>query len=213
MADINEVSSTDFFRDRGFAGTMGFGDKPALIVIDFMNGFTDPSMPLGASSDSAVAQTNRLIDAAHTTKIPVFFTSIQYADKSLADAGVWLRKIAGLNSLLANSAAVEQDARLHQAEGDTLVIKKYASSFFGTDLFSRLQARQIDTLLIAGTSTSGCVRATIVDACQLGLRPIVVREAVIDRSPTAHQQALIDIETKYGDVVPIQNALDYIKRQ
>jgi nicotinamidase-related amidase len=190
---------------------MGFGRRPALIVIDFTNGFTDPSLPLGSVSDQEISQANRLLDAAHSAGLPVFFTTIQYDNDSLADAGLWARKIGGLNSLVADSRAVAQDSRLHRAAGDALIVKKYASSFFGTDLCSRLQVRQIDTLLIAGTSTSGCVRATAVDACQLGFRPMVVREAVADRSAAAHGQALTDIETKYGDVVGIQAALDYIK--
>ena len=190
---------------------MGFGARPALIVVDLIKGFTDPAMPLGAPSEPAITQTNRLIDAAHAAKIPVFFTAIQYANNSLTDAGLWPRKIAGLSHLIMNSQAVEQDSRLHQTDADALIIKKYASSFFATDLSSRLQVQRIDTLIIAGTSTSGCVRATAVDACQYGFRPIVVREAVIDRSPSAHQQALIDIETKYGDIVSIQAALEYIE--
>jgi nicotinamidase-related amidase len=116
----------------------------------------------------------------------------------------------GLASLRAHTPGVEQDARLHRAPSDSLVVKKYASCFFGTDLASRLQSLRIDTLIIAGCTTSGCVRATVVDACQSGFRPIVALEAVSDRSPAAHAQSLVDIETKYGDVLPVAEILDHL---
>lgn len=202
----------NFFRDRGFGGGMGYGVRPALVVVDFMNGFTDPDMPLGSACDAAIEQTNLLLDAAHQANVPVYFTAITYDCESLTDAGLWPLKIAGLKSLMSNSRAVEQDSRLHRARGDAILVKKYASSFFGTDLSSRLQSLRVDTVLIAGVSTSGCVRATAVDACQHGFRPLVVREAVADRSNVAHDQALVDVETKYGDVVAIKDALTYLKQ-
>ncbi len=200
----------EYFHDRGFGGKMGFGKKPALIVVDFTVGFTDPALPLGSVSDAEIAQTNRLIDAAHGAGMAVFFTAIQYEDSTLSDAGLWRRKIASLDTLVLGSVAVEQDPRLHMGADDTLIVKRYASSFFGTDLSAQLWQRDIDTLVVAGTSTSGCVRATVVDACQMGFRPIVVREAVCDRSPEAHRQALTDIETKYGDVMGIDEVLSHI---
>jgi maleamate amidohydrolase len=206
----HKEGAAEFFRDRGFAQAMGPGHKPAVVVIDLMNGFTDPAAPLGAPADAEIAHTNRLLEAAHAAGIPVFFTIIQYDDASLADAGLWPLKIAGLRSLVANTREVELDARLLRQPGDNIVVKKYASGFFATDLAERLQALDVDTVLVAGMTTSGCVRATAVDACQLGFRPWVVREAVGDRSAAAHDQALVDIETKYGDVVGIEEALRYL---
>lgn len=210
MTAQSSGSGPHYFRDRGFAGRMGYGQRPALLVVDVMNGFTDPTMPLGASADSQIAQINRLLDAAHRTDMPVFLTAIQYDHPSLADAGLWSRKIEGLSSLIANTKAVEQDARLHIHASDAILIKKYASSFFGTDLSSRLSFMQVDTLIICGMTTSGCVRASAVDACQYGFRPIVATDAVADRSAAAHVQALVDVETKYGDTVPTDDILEYL---
>lgn len=206
----HKEGATEFFRERGFAQAMGAGHKPAVVVIDLMNGFTDPSAPLGAPADAEVAASNRLLAAAHAAGVPVFFTIIQYDDATLADAGLWPLKIAGLRSLIANTREVELDARLLRQASDGIVVKKYASGFFGTDLAQRLQALGVDTVLIAGMTTSGCVRATAVDACQLGFRALVVREAVGDRSAAAHSQALVDIETKYGDIVGIEDAVSYL---
>ena len=149
---------------------------------------------------------------AHAAEVPVFFSTISYDGPDLSDAGVWLLKMKGLETLRANTAAVEIDGRLHRAPHDTILAKRYASCFFGTDFASRLCSQGIDTLVIAGCTTSGCVRATAVDACQSGLRTVVVREAVSDRSDGAHRQSLIDIEAKYGDVVSVDDAVDHFAR-
>lgn len=194
---------------RGFGRRVGFGRSPALLVVDFLQAFTDPASALGAAVDNEISAVNRLLDLAHEASVPVFFSSISYNEVDLGDAGVWLRKIGGLAALRANTPEVAQDPRLHVNAGDALIVKKYASCFFGTDLQSRLQFRRIDTLVVAGCSTSGCVRATVVDACQLGLHAIVAREAVADRSGRAHRQSLIDIEMKYGDVRSVAQIAAY----
>jgi nicotinamidase-related amidase len=117
-------------------------------------------------------------------------------------------KQRGLFGLTADAPAVALDERVHRDPGDPILVKKYASCFFGTDLVSRLQARRIDTLVLTGCTTSGCVRASTVDAIQYGFRPIVVREAVGDRSQPAHEQSLFDIQAKYGDVMSVDRVLD-----
>jgi len=206
------VTPSDEFAEleqRGFGRRVGFGRSPALLVVDFLQAFTDPTSALGAAVDDEISAVNRLLDSAHESSVPVFFSSISYSEVDLGDAGVWLRKIGGLAALRANTPEVAQDPRLHVDAGDALIVKKYASCFFGTDLQSRLQFRRIDTLVVAGCSTSGCVRATVVDACQLGLHAIVAREAVADRSGRAHRQSLIDIEMKYGDVRSVEQISTY----
>ena len=190
---------------------LGFGARPALLVIDLVNGFTDPASPLGSPVEEIIAQTNRLIDGAHEAGIAVLFSTILYEEKDCADAGLWVRKVKGLEVLMVSTAAVEQDRRLRRRDDDLVLAKKYASCFFGTDLFTRLHNRGIDTLVMAGCSTSGCVRATVVDACQNGFRPIVAREAVADRSPNAHAQSLLDIDALYGDVVSVDRILAYFR--
>lgn len=203
MSTMSQQEERQLLSKKGFAQPMEFGRKPALIVVDFMNAFTNPDLPLGSAADSQIDETNRLIDAAHATGVPVFFSAVIYDEPDFRDAGVWARKMKGITTLRAGTPEAELDSRLHRLPTDPLIIKKYASSFFGTDLASRLHHRKADTLVIAGCSTSGCVRATAVDACQNGYRPIVAREAVADRSPSAHAQSLLDIETIYGDVVSV----------
>ena len=200
-----------FFEARGFGQRIGFGEQPAVIVIDFMNAFTDPSMPLGAKLDDEVEATVQVLDAARAAKVPVFYTVAWYDEEDLADAGIWRRKQRGIQTLAAGTPAVELDERLGRRPHEAIVVKKYASSFFGTDLVARLNSRRIDTLIITGCTTSGCVRATAVDAVQYGFVPVVVREAVGDRSQAAHEQSLFDLEQKYGDVVSLDEATSYLE--
>jgi maleamate amidohydrolase len=208
----NTDTDKEFFRQRGFGQILGFGKQPALIVVDIIRGFTDPAMPLGANLDAEIDVINKLIDASRAAGAPIFFTTTSYDDAGLKDGGVWVLKQKGAATLRSGTPAVELDPRLHHVQGDSLLVKKYASCFFGTDLLSRLVAHGIDTVLIAGCTTSGCVRGTAVDAVQNGFRPMVVREAVGDRSKAAHEQSLFDLHAKYCDVVGIDEALNYLGR-
>jgi len=198
------------FAARGFGGNLGFGSRPALVIVDLVNGFTDPASPLGSSMTAEVEATKIVLGAARVKRIPTFFTTVAYDDSDLQDSGVWAKKIAGLTILRNGSTAVQVDERLERAPDEAILVKKYASAFFGTDLGSRLTSRSIDTILIAGCSTSGCVRATAVDALQLGFRPIVIRECVADRFAAAHEQSLFDLEQKYADVISVDNVLSYL---
>ena len=201
----------EFFKARGFGVKIGFGERPALIVIDMLQGFTDPDMPLGANLDREIEAQQPLIDIAHQRGIPVIFSTVIYSDHDLKDAGLWGIKMKGSLTLKAGTEAVEIDPRLDMRPSDSLLIKKYASCFFGTDLVSRLMNQRIDTLIITGCTTSGCVRATAVDAVQNGFRPMVVREAVGDRSKPAHEQSLFDLNAKYADVVSLKETLQYLR--
>jgi nicotinamidase-related amidase len=199
------------FRERGFNRRMGFGDNPALVIIDMQKGFTNPQSALGSNLDSQIEATKPLLEVAHRRGIPVFFSTCAYDDPDLKDAGVWYNKIKGLETLRAGTENVKIDERLDMRRGDTLLTKRYASCFFGTDLGSRLAASKIDTLIITGCTTSGCVRATAVDSCQSGYRPVVVREAVGDRSAAAHEQSLFDLDAKYADVLSLDEVLPYME--
>ena len=203
MDATHDDQQARFFRERGFGLATGFGERPAVLVIDIMKAFSDASLPLGANLDRQIVETNRILDAAHAIAAPVFFSYVAYDEPDCADAGIWGEKMTGLSGLTAGSPIVALDERLHRVPKDAVFVKKYASCFFGTDLVSRLTARRIDTLVITGCTTSGCVRASAVDAIQYGFRPIVAREAVGDRSQPAHDQSLFDIQAKYGDVVSV----------
>ena len=204
------TSDDEFFRQRGFGLRIGFGERPALLVIDMVKAFTNPEMMLGANLDRQIEAHRPLLARAHERKIPVLFSTVMYEDADFKDAGIWALKQKGVVTLKAGTDGVKVDPRLDLRPTDTLLVKKYASCFFGTDLVSRLLAHRIDTLIITGCTTSGCVRASAVDACQTGFRPMVVREAVGDRSVAAHDQSLFDLQAKYADVVSLEETLAYL---
>ncbi len=205
-------SDAEFFAERGFGQRIGFGERPALIIIDMLKAFTDPSAPLGADLEPQLAAIAPLLAAAHARGRPVIFSSVRYDESDVRDAGIWARKMKGVTSLKADGSGWELDPRLDFRKDDILLYKKYASCFFGTDLVPKLLTSGVDTLIITGCTTSGCVRATAVDACQNGFRPVVVREAVGDRSAAAHAQSLFDLDAKYADVVGADEALNYLEK-
>ena len=205
------MNDQEFFKQRGFGLRIGFGERPALLVIDMLKAFTNPNMMLGANLESQIEAITPLLAAAHERDVPVIFSTVMYEDADFKDAGIWALKQKGVTTLRAGTEGVEVDPRLDARKTDTLLVKKYASCFFGTDLVSRLLARRVDTLILTGCTTSGCVRATAVDACQTGFRPMVVREAVGDRSVAAHEQSLFDLDAKYADVISRDDALRYLR--
>lgn len=198
------------FREKGFGGRVGFGERPALLAIDFITGFTDLRSPLAGHLDAQLEATNVLLRTAREVGIPVIFSTVAY-DADLQEAGIWIRKIPSNSLLVEGSEWTLVDKRLGQRPGEMTLVKKYASCFFGTDLAARLVSRQVDTLIIAGCTTSGCVRATAVDACSYGFRAIVVEEAVGDRAGLPHAASLFDIDAKYGDVVDLGTANSYLQ--
>jgi maleamate amidohydrolase len=205
------TTDEEFFKQRGFGLRIGFGERPALLVIDMVKAFTNPDMMLGANLDRQIEAHRPLLALAHERKIPVLFSTVMYEDADFKDAGIWALKQKGVVTLKAGTDGVKVDPRLDFRPTDSLLVKKYASCFFGTDLVSRLLAHRVDTLIITGCTTSGCVRASAVDACQTGFRPMVVREAVGDRSVAAHDQSLFDLQAKYADVVSLEETLAYLK--
>jgi maleamate amidohydrolase len=191
-----------------FGGEAGFGERPAVLVVDLNVGFTDPASPLACDLDDVLTATRELLDAAREHAVPVLFTTVSYDEVALKAAAVFLRKVPALRILEPGSRWVEIDERLGRRPGEPVIAKAAASAFFGVPLAAMLADR--DTLIVCGASTSGCVRATVVDAMQHGLSPIVPRECVGDRSPRAHEQALSDIGGRYGDVVELSAAIAQI---
>jgi maleamate amidohydrolase len=211
LAQSLDAGDAGFFTQRGFGGRLGFGERPAVLVIDLSNGFTDPGQPLGSDLTPQIEATNVLTRIARDKAVPVLFSTVRYEAAGVRDAGLWSRKMRGQVTLHIDGKGHELDRRLLRADGDTVLYKKYASCFFGSDLTSRLVNEGVDTLIMTGTSTSGCVRATAVDAVQLGFRPMVVAEGVGDRSHASHRQSLFDIDTKYGDVVSLAETEAYLR--
>ena len=205
------MQDAELFKSRGFGRTIGFGEKAAILSIDYMLGFTDEKQPLGSNLDQEIAVARQVLDAARQSGSPIFHTVVQYDQDDLSDAGLWGIKMAGSGSLRAGSREVELDPRVGYRPGEAVVIKKYASAFFGTDLLSRLISQRVDTVILLGCTTSGCVRASAVDAVQNGFRPIVVKEAVGDRSAAAHAQALFDLQQKYADVLGVDEVVAWLR--
>lgn len=194
------------YRRKGLAARVGFGRRPALLIIDFIEGFTNLESPLAGKFDAEVEATRKLLGVARRQGVPVFFTTTSY-DEGMLEAGVFVRKVPSLKVLRAGSAWVRIDPRLQPRKGEIVVDKKYASAFFGTALASTLHALNVDTLIVAGCTTSGCVRASVVDGMQHGLRVIVARECVADRAASPHEANLVDIDGKYGDVEPLSSVI------
>jgi len=196
----------------GFGGRIGYGNRPALLVVDVTVGFTSPESPLGADVELVVTAIRKLIDRARLRGVPVIFTAVAYTDADVVTAALFTRKVPALLSLKAGSSWTQVDPRLEPRPDEPVLVKLYASAFFGTPLLPILVARKVDTLIVTGLTTSGCVRATVVDALQHGYAPIVPREAVGDRNPSAHEANLLDIDAKYGDVVELDEVLAYLDR-
>ena len=206
-------SLTDNYAAGGFGLALRPGHRPALLVIDFVRAYLVEGSPLYAAAEPARAAAQTLLEAARRAGIPVVHTNVQYQPGG-GDGGVFFRKVPALKCFEAGAhpdlAAFA--AGLEPVAGETVITKQYASAFFGTTLASTLTALGVDTLLIAGVSTSGCVRASAVDACQHGFIPLVVREAVGDRHPAPHEANLFDLQAKYAEVVGLQLALEYLQR-
>jgi maleamate amidohydrolase len=194
-----------------FDSHMGFGRAPAIIVVDFIRAYTEPGSPLYAPAVvEAVKATAPLLKAAREKGVPIIYTRVVY-HQSGADGGLFVRKVPALRRMVEGEPLSEIVPELPPAPDDVILIKQYASSFFGTSLAAMLTARGVDTLIITGCSTSGCVRATAVDAMQNGFRPIVPRECVGDRHDGPHEANLFDIDAKYGDVVPLSDVMSQLQ--
>ena len=184
---------------------LGLGQRPALLLVDLMRGFTDPACPLGADCPSVVEANARLLAFFRERGLPVFFTAVVY--RQADQARVFRSRIDALNVLRPGSPWVEIDPRLAPRPDEPVIEKRWASAFFGTDLNRRLKQARADSLVVTGLTTSGCVRATAVDGMQCEYRVAVPREAVGDRNLEAHAANLFDLDAKYADVVSLAELL------
>lgn len=193
---------------------IGFGEKPALLAIDFMKAYTTPDAPLYAEGVvEAVSRAPRLYAAARAAGIPIIHTNILYRAPGCADGGIWVKKSPVMAAMVPGNPLAEFCEGVEPGPDETVVTKQYASAFFGTSVASMLHAEGVDTVILAGCSTSGCIRASAVDAVQHGFRTIVVRDCVGDRHAGPHEANLFDIDAKYGDVVGLEETLAYLERR
>jgi len=187
---------------------LGLGARPAVVVVDMIKGFTDPACPLGAACPEVVETNKTLLDAFRQKKLPVYFTTVIYYTPD--QAKVFREKIPALNVLEPGSHWVEVDPALERRKNEPLLEKRWDRSFFDTDLIERLRKEQVDSLVVTGLTTSGCVRATAVDGLQYDFRVVIPEDAVADRNPHAHEANLFDFNAKYGDVVGSLDVLDHL---
>jgi maleamate amidohydrolase len=207
---MSDSEAREVYAKARLGQSVTMGSRPAVLVVDFSCGFTDPACALGADMTEQVEATKALLDAVRAKGLPVVFTTIGY-EPGLKDGGLWLQKVPTLGELQVGGRWVEIDGRLEPREDETIVLKKGASAFFGTNLASILISQQVDSVILCGATTSGCVRATAIDLLQYGFPTLVPRECVADRAQAPHEANLFDINAKYADVVSLDEALEYVE--
>jgi nicotinamidase-related amidase len=195
----------------GITGKVGFGKRPAIMVVDLTKGFTFPEFQIGTDLSEVVYNNLKLLKKARELELPVFFSVNEFRE-DMKDTGVWLKKFPSIITLKRGSEEVQIDSRLDPQPDEQVISKNFPSCFFGTTLATRLIALGIDTLIVTGTTTSGCVRATVVDSLQYGFRTIIPRECVGDRAQAPHEANLFDMGMKYADVVSLQEVMEYFDK-
>ncbi len=193
-----------------FDGSLGFGRKPALILVDLVRAYFDRKSPLYAGIEDALAAAIRVRDAARSARVPVIYTNVVY-QKDGVDGGIFFRKVPALQAFIAGNPLGDWADGLEPGADELIVTKQYASAFFGTSLAATLTAAGVDSLIISGVSTSGCIRATCIDTISNGFIPVVVSDACGDRHQAPHDANLFDMQAKYGDVVDEATIVDYLK--
>lgn len=189
---------------------LGIGQRPALILVDMINGFTDPECPLGAECESVIAYNQEILAAFRMANLPIFFTTVVYHEPH--HAVVFRERINALHELTPDSHWVKIDERLQPIAGEVLIEKRWASSFFKTDLDQQLVEAGADSIVVTGLTTSGCVRATVVDGLQHDFPVVVAEEAVGDRNHDAHLANLFDMNAKYADVETCADIISQLEK-
>lgn len=198
------------YQAAGFGRAVQRGSRPAIVVVDFSYGFTDTQYPTAADMAAQVAVTRRVTDAARALGCPVIYTTIAYQPWE-CDTLPWLRKASGMRALMVGTRLVEIDSATGITERDPVIVKHGASAFHGTNLAALLTAAGVDTVVVTGATTSGCVRATVVDAVQSGFTVLVPRDCCADRAEAPHAASLYDIQQKYGDVTEADDIIFWIE--
>lgn len=195
----------------GYNGVLGFGNKPAVIVVDFSVGFTSPRFRVGMEVKRELEQTNRILNVMRSKHFPVVFTTIWY-NKNMADVGIWQYKWQTAMDFTDPENCKIDPALNYDPQKDSLVIKKGASAFFETNMRSLLTSMGVDTVIIVGCTTSGGIRASAIDSVMSGFRTIVVEDAVTDRVNISHDVNLFEIQNKYADVMTTNEVLEVLEQ-
>ncbi|MFN2327550.1 MAG: isochorismatase family protein [Chromatocurvus sp.] len=216
MTDSRNVNPEDGFSAelsdnyrRAYDNRIGFGHRPALILVDFVQAYFNSACELYADVQPALDSALRVREVARESRIPIIYTNVVFHESGM-NGGRFFQKALPLHNFVAGNPMGAWADGLEPAADELVISKQYASAFFGTSLASTLTAMSIDTLLITGVTTSGCIRATCVDSCQHGFIPIVVEEACGDRHPAPHASNLFDMNAKYGDVRSEQDVVAWL---
>jgi nicotinamidase-related amidase len=188
----------------------GFGEWPAIVVIDLQYGETDPQYPMGSDLSSVIEHTNELVDIAHEKGVPVVWSRVVYKHPEAIDAAMWTKKLPAVKNWIEGRREAEMDERCHIGDDDHILDKRHASCFHETELNSMLTALDVDTVIVTGCSTSACVRETSADASAYGFHSIVPETCVGDRSSEQHEAHLFDIDAKFADVEPTERVKEYL---
>jgi nicotinamidase-related amidase len=213
LRELLEESSR-IYQERGFARRVGFGDRPALLIIDLGYAWTRPAETFACDNmDEILDGVNQLLEASRPLGIPIVYTTTAYAvtDGPNTDMGLWHHKLP-IEELTLDSPGIEIDDRIAPLEGEQLIVKKRSSAFHGTYLAGFLRAAGVDTVIVTGVAMGGCVRHSVEDALAEGFRPIVVRECVGDHVPGAVEWNLFDVDGRFGDVESLEAVTQYLER-
>jgi nicotinamidase-related amidase len=202
--------TAEVYERSGIGHRVGFGGRPALVVVDLQNGFTDPGCAVGGDLDDVVSATAGLLEEAREARLPIAFTAVGFT-RAESESSTWLRKMPGLGVLEVGSQWCSIDERVAPRPEEPVYVKRASSAFFGTPLLAYLNSARVDTAIVVGCVTSGCVRATTIDAVSWGFRPIVPEECVGDRAEVPHATNLFDIDAKYADVVPLADVIAFVR--
>lgn len=205
------MSQQQVYDAAGFGRPVQRGSRPAIVVVDFTYGFTDPQYPTAADMSAQIAATRKLTDLARARGFPVIYTVIAYHPGEL-DKLSWLKKATGMAALVEGSRLVEIDSATGAQPEDAVVVKKGASAFFGSTLGSLLTGAGVDTVVVTGATTSGCVRATVVDAVQSGFAVLVPHDCCADRAQAPHDANLYDMQQKYADVTDSADVMSWMQQ-
>ena len=206
------MDDTEIYARQGFGNSSGFGNKPALLIVDFVNGFNDPDLFGGGNIAPAIAKTQTLLKVVREKKLPIAFTRVVYADDG-SDMGVFGMKASGLQKLTEDAPISQIVPELTPESGEYIVRKTQPSAFFSTGLAGWFVSKGVDTVIVTGCTTSGCVRASVVDSMSYNYRTIVASDGVGDRAMGPHEANLFDMGQKYADLSTCDEIVAHLLKQ
>jgi maleamate amidohydrolase len=207
---VSDELTREHYAARGIGERLPRGDRPVVLVIDLQYGFTDPELPLAGELSEVIAATREVLDVARARGIPRIFTAYALNEEA-TDGGILVKKMPGLLEFRQGTRHVQIDERLERQESEPVVYKQGLSGLSGSRALNLLLTAQADTIVLCGTTTSGCIRATAIDLIEAGLPTLIPRPAVGDRTAATHEASMFDINAKHADVIELTDAIEYLE--